>query len=94
MSSKLNRRNFLRATAMAGGAAALAACGAATPTAAPAPAAEPTKAAEQAAPAEKPAALDFAFPVDDAARNPFGLDGKGVTLEGVHFKGGFGDDYI
>jgi len=92
--NKLNRRHFLRATAMAGGAAALAACGAATPTAAPAPAAEPTKAAEQAAPAEKPAALDFAFPVDDAARNPFGLDGNGVTLEGVHFKGGFGDDYI
>ncbi len=96
MSSKsnLNRRAFLRASAMLGGAAALAACGgAATPAPAPTTAPVADKPAEAPKPAEMPK-LDFAFPVEDAARNPFGLKGEGVTLDGVHFKGGFGDDYI
>ena len=95
MSTKrITRRNFLRTTALVGGGAALAAC--AAPAAAPAPKAE-EKPIEPAPAEEKPAAeapaLDLPFPVEDAARDPFKLD-PNVEVEGVHFKGGFGDDYI
>lgn len=85
---KLNRRDFLRASAFVGGAAVLTACQA--PAAAPttAPVAEPTK--EEEAPAE--AAPDLGFDVAPEAVNPFNLGTDKV--EGVFFAGGFGDEYI
>lgn len=98
--STLNRRNFLRVSAMAGSAAALAACGgAATQAPAPAateapkaeaPAAEPTKAAE--APAAEAPKMDMPFPMDAAAANPLGIGAD--PIDGVFFSGGFGHDYI
>lgn len=92
MSTKrITRRNFLRTTALVGGSAALAACsggGAAAPAATKAPeAAAATKAPEAAAaPAMK-------LPFEIAAPDTFKLSAS-VEVEGVHFKGGFGDDYI
>lgn len=81
---KMHRRDFLRASLLTGGAAAIAAC---------APAATPTAAPTAAAPAAaEPAALDLPFKVDPAAVNPFNL--QPTEVDGVFFAGGFGDDYI
>lgn len=79
----LTRRDFLKATALTGGAAVLAACGtpAAAPTAIPA---APT--------ATTAAALDLPFKVAAEALDP--LKAGTTEVEGVFFAGGFGDDYI
>lgn len=79
----LNRRAFLKSTAILGAGAALAAC---TPADAPtAPAAE--SAGEAAAPMELP------FEVAEGAMNPLGLE-AGSPVEGVFFEGGFGRGYL
>jgi N-acetylglucosamine transport system substrate-binding protein len=84
---KLQRREFLKASLLTGGAAALAACApAATPTQAPAAPTATTAAPAAAAPA------DLGFTVAPEAVNPFGLAAGDV--DGVFFAGGFGDDYI
>jgi N-acetylglucosamine transport system substrate-binding protein len=92
---KLNRRKFLRASALMGGTAALAACAApaapAAPAATTAPAAEAPKATEAPAAAAAPA-VDMPFPMDDAAKNPLGIGTD--PIDGVFFSGGFGHDYI
>ncbi len=77
---KYTRRDFLRASALAGGAAVVAAC---------APAATPT-----AAPTTAPAASggELPFTIAPGAENPFGL--TNVEVDGVFFAGGYGDDYI
>jgi len=82
----LTRRDFLKTSAVVGGASVLAACApAAAPEPTKAPAAEPTKAPE--APA-----VDMGFPVAAEAVNPFGV--TSAEVDGVFFAGGFGDDYI
>jgi N-acetylglucosamine transport system substrate-binding protein len=81
---KMHRRDFLKASLLTGGAAALAAC-----TAPAAPTAAPTA----AAPAAGAAAPNLPFKVDPAAVNPFNLPATG-EVDGVFFAGGFGDDYI
>ena len=84
---KMHRRDFLKATVLTSGAAALAACApAATPTVAPAATTAPTAASGAAAPA------DLGFTVAPEAVNPFNL--QPATVDGVFFAGGFGDDYI
>jgi N-acetylglucosamine transport system substrate-binding protein len=94
MSTKrITRRNFLRTTAMVGTGAALAACGTAAAPQAPAATTAPEAPAATAAPEAAAPALDLPFEVEDIARDPFNLDAN-VEVEGVHFKGGFGDDYI
>lgn len=79
---RITRRDFLRSSALASGAAFLAACQpaapAASPTATMAPAAE-TK-------------LDLPFEVAADAVNPFNL--QPAEVDGVFFAGGYGDDYI
>ncbi len=78
---KLNRREFLKSSILAGGAVVLAACApAATPTAM----VEPTMAPVPAA--------DLGFTIAPGAENPFGL--SNVDVDGVFFAGGYGDDYI
>lgn len=74
------RRDFLKSTAMVGGATLVVAC---SPAAAPAP--EATTAPAAAAP-------DLPFKVAAEALNPLGV--KNAEVEGVFFAGGFGDDYI
>jgi N-acetylglucosamine transport system substrate-binding protein len=98
-SKKLTRRDFVKASAIGGSAAVLAAC--APAPAAPAPAAEApaaeVPAAEAPAATEAPAAeaapaVDMPFPMDDAAKNPLGIGTD--PIDGVFFSGGFGHDYI
>ncbi len=85
---KLQRREFLKASLLTGGAAALAACApAATPTQAPTTAPVATSAAPAAA-----APADLGFTVAPEAVNPFSL--QPAEVDGVFFAGGFGDDYI
>lgn len=81
---KMHRRDFLKASLLTGGAAALAACQPAA-KATNAPAAGATTAANAAAP-------DMGFTVAPEAVNPFNL--QPTTVDGVFFAGGFGDDYI
>ena len=83
---KISRRNFLRTTALVGGAAALAACQ-------PAATAVPTAVAPVATTAPTAAAaLNLPFKVAPEAVNPLGMGTANV--EGVFFAGGYGDDYI
>jgi N-acetylglucosamine transport system substrate-binding protein len=78
---KYTRRDFLRASALAGGAAFIAAC---------APVATPTLAPTDVPAVQPPA--DLPFEIAPGAENPFGL---AVTdVDGVFFAGGYGDDYI
>lgn len=84
---KLQRREFLKASLLTGGAAALAACTpAAAPTQAPAAPTATTAAPAAAAPA------DLGFTVAPEAVNPFNL--QPTEVDGVFFAGGYGDDYI
>jgi N-acetylglucosamine transport system substrate-binding protein len=81
----LSRRDFLKTTAIVGGAAVVTACApAAAPTAAPAAATATT-----APVAAKP---DLPFTVAAEAMDP--LKAGTTEVEGVFFAGGFGDDYI
>jgi N-acetylglucosamine transport system substrate-binding protein len=86
---KISRRDFLKSTAVVGGAAVLAAC---QPAATAAPAAAPTSAPAATVAPTAAAKLDLPFTVDAAAVNPFGL--ATAPVDGVFFAGGFGDDYI
>ena len=80
---QLSRRHFLKASAMIGAGAALAACTPAAPdTAAPAAGGEAA-----AAP------VDLPFEVAEGAMNPLGLE-AGTPVEGVFFEGGFGRGYL
>ncbi len=84
----LTRRDFLRATALVGGAATLAACAPNAPVAPAAPAATAVPAA---------AAVPAATAVPAAAAttnvlNPFNLGP--AEVDGQFFSGGYGDDYI
>jgi N-acetylglucosamine transport system substrate-binding protein len=83
----LTRRDFLKTTAIVGGAAALAACQPAAPAAAPTTAAVAPTATTAAA-----AAPSLPFTVAPEAMNPFQL--QPAEVDGVFFAGGFGDDYI
>lgn len=88
---KMYRRDFLKASLLAGGAAVLAACQA---PATQAPAAAPTQAPAAAQPTTAAAgAPDMGFAVAPEAVNPFGLK-SGDVVDGVFFAGGFGSDYI
>jgi N-acetylglucosamine transport system substrate-binding protein len=80
---QLTRRDFLKTTAFASGAALLAACQSG------APAAAPTATTAPAAAAAKP---DLPFEVAPEAMNPFNL--QPAEVDGVFFAGGYGDDYI
>lgn len=82
---KISRRDFLKTTVIAGGAAALAAC-------APAATAVPTTA--PVAPTTPPVAppADLPFTIAPGAANPFKL--ANTNVDGVFFAGGYGDDYI
>lgn len=93
MDKKLNRRDFLKHTALLSVTAALAACApaAGTPTAGETAAPTATSAGEAAAPA--PAAPDLPFEVAPEAINPLGLE-AGKPVEGVFFEGGFGRGYL
>jgi len=77
---KFTRRDFLRTSALIGGAAALAACGQ--------PAAESTQ-----APAVDTSKLDLPFEISADAVNPLKMP-EPVTAEGIFFSGGFGHAYI
>ena len=80
---QLSRRHFLKASAMIGAGAALAACTPAAPdTAAPAAGGEAA-----AAP------VDLPFEVAEGAINPLGLE-AGTPVDGVFFEGGFGRGYL
>jgi N-acetylglucosamine transport system substrate-binding protein len=74
----ISRRDFLKTSALAGGAVVLAAC---APAATPAPTAAPTA-----------AAVATTAPAASAAMDPLGVGT--APVEGVFFAGGFGDDYI
>lgn len=87
---KITRRDFLKTSALAGGAALLAACAPAAPTAAPTTAAPAAAATATSAPAA--AAPDLPFKVAAEALNPLGV--TNAEVDGVFFAGGFGDDYI
>jgi len=89
---KISRRDFLKTTAIASGAALLAACQPAA-TAAPAATAVPaTKAAVATTAPTAAAKLDLPFTVAPEAVNPFKLGT--AEVDGVFFAGGYGDDYI
>jgi len=85
----LTRRDFLKTTALVGGASVLAACAPAAPAATTAPAATMAPAATTAPAAP---AVDMGFPVAPEAMNPFKV--ANAEVDGVFFAGGFGDDYI
>lgn len=102
-SKKLTRRTFVRGSAIAGGAALMAACAPAAQqaaqnaaaTAKPAVEAVATKAVEAAAtvaPAAETAKMDMPFPMDDAGKNPLNIGTD--PIDGVFFSGGFGHAYI
>jgi len=80
---KMQRRDFLKTTALTSGAAILAACTPAAP--AVAPTVVPTAAV--AAPA-----VDLGFEVAPEAMNPFNL--QPLEVDGVFFSGGYGHEYI
>jgi len=82
---KISRRDFLKSTALVGGAAALAACQ-------PAATVVPTAPAAAATAVPIAAKLDLPFQVAPEAVNPFNL--ATADVEGVFFAGGYGDDYI
>lgn len=75
----ISRRDFLKTSAMVGGAAMLAACQPGAPAAAPTATAGVVE-------------LDLPFEVAAEAINPFNL--TPTEVDGVFFAGGFGDDYI
>mgnify|MGYP005812102005 CR=1 FL=1 len=81
---KMLRRDFMKASLLTGGAAALVACQPAATT--------PTTAAVATSAAPAAAAPDMGFAVAAEAVNPFNL--QPATVDGVFFAGGFGDDYI
>jgi N-acetylglucosamine transport system substrate-binding protein len=88
---QISRRDFLKTTALVGGAALITACqpaATAVPTTAPAATAVP---AATVAPTVA-AKLDLPFTVAPEAVNPFKLGTADV--DGVFFAGGYGDDYI
>ncbi len=87
---KMDRRDFIKASLLTGGAAALAACQAPATTQTPA-AVQPTTAAVQPTTAAA-APADLGFTVAPEAMNPFNLTTGDV--DGVFFAGGFGDAYI
>src|SRR5512146_2281706 len=86
---KISRRDFLKSTALVGGAALLAAC---QPAATAAPTAAPTAPPAATVAPTAAAKLDLPFTVEAAAVNPFKL--ATAPVDGVFFAGGFGDDYI
>jgi len=79
---KITRRDFLKASLVASGAVALAACKPGTAVVVP------TATTEVAAPK-----LDLPFEIVAEAINPLKMP-EPVTAEGVFFSGGFGHDYI
>ncbi len=78
---EFTRREFLKTSLLAGGAAVLASCK-------PAATAVPTTVPEAAAPE-----LDLPFEIATAAINPLNMP-EPVQAEGVFFSGGFGHEYI
>ena len=82
---RLTRREFLKASLVVGGAAALASC---KPAATDTPAAAPTEAPAAGAPK-----LDLPFEIAADAINPLNMP-EPVQAEGVFFSGGFGHEYI
>ncbi len=84
---RMNRREFLKVSLVAGGAAALSAC---APAATPEPEEAPTTAPEAVA-TEVPE-LDLPFEIAADAINPLNMP-EPVIAEGVFFSGGFGHDH-
>jgi nitrous oxide reductase len=76
---KISRRDFMKSTALVGGAAVLAACQPAATTA-------PTAVAPAATAVPPAAKLDLPFQVAPEAVNPFNL--ATADVEGVFFAGG------
>jgi N-acetylglucosamine transport system substrate-binding protein len=80
---KISRRDFLKASVVASGAAVLAACKTSTPEVVPT---EPSVAVEVPK-------LDLPFEITAEAINPLKMP-EPVQAEGVFFSGGYGDEYI